>query len=208
MKGSFGRATYIGSSASPTNIVDTPASMTLPRVRPSVMPMRKAERRTEDVYSPSALYAGWVSEWHERDDGVVHCGRQRKRFPGVAAEGRVVIGEGKEGGIRTPKVEEGEQGTDESVDVCAPHDDCPDHEPSPFAPLHHPASGERGGGELRTDTDERVVDECVDPSVAHEAPGVLGRGELTRQHSSEGRVEGTHICFAVERCVASAVHRS
>lgn len=78
--------------------------------------------------------------------------------------------------------------------------------PSPRFTIRHPEN--EVGGELRTDTDERVVDECVDPSVAHEAPGVLGRGELTRQHSSEGRVEGTHICFAVERCVASAVHRS
>lgn len=36
--------TYIGSSPSPTKIVDTPASITDPRHRPSLIPIKKANK--------------------------------------------------------------------------------------------------------------------------------------------------------------------
>jgi hypothetical protein len=42
-------------------MVETPASMALPMVKPSLIPMRKAKSRIGAVYSPLALYEGLVS---------------------------------------------------------------------------------------------------------------------------------------------------
>ena len=50
-----GGKTYIGSSPSPTKMVDTPASMTEPRHKPSLIPMRNANRimtLISSVYCP------------------------------------------------------------------------------------------------------------------------------------------------------------